>query len=205
MSEAPVLHERDLLVLVKLLGMLGTENPHERAAAGAKVHAWVTSRGLEWNKLLIPDEPPEVEVSVNVGGRRPASGPAWGSKPAGGNGKGGAGASSAYASGPPFTTAQAAYAAHSQQQAAAAAAAQRAAQAASQGVAPGHPWANGPAWGHLVEEMLAKHAAKLKGDREAVFLADQLARAKLYGSSTRISEKQQAWLRDILGRAGLTW
>ena len=49
-----VLHERDLLVLVKLLGMLGTENPHERAAAGAKVHAWVTSRGLEWARVADP-------------------------------------------------------------------------------------------------------------------------------------------------------
>ena len=197
-AQQPILHERDLLVLVKLLAMLGTENPHERAAAGAKVHAWVTQRGLEWGKLLIPEEPPEVEVSVSVGGARatrPASASAYASGPYT--------QASPFSSGPgvgggaqaPFATAQAAYAA---QQA-------RAAHSASQGAAQGHPWANGPAWGKLVEDMLANHADKLKGDREVTFLSDQLARAKAYGSTVRISEKQLAWLRDILGRAGLTW
>jgi len=45
-GEAPVLHERDLLVLAKMLGMLGTSNDAERSVVGAKVHAWVTQRGV---------------------------------------------------------------------------------------------------------------------------------------------------------------
>lgn len=170
MSE-PVVTERDLLVLAKLLAMLGTENPHERAAFAAKAHAWVTQRGMEWAKLLIPPEPPEVEVSVNVGGRPSASssrpphqGNGAAQKPAGGPQAGG----------------------HSNS-------------------ATGHNWARGPAWGPLVEEMLARHAAKLKGDREATFLTDQLGRAMLYGNGVRMSDKQEAWLRDILGRVALTW
>jgi len=206
MSEAPVLHERDLLVLCKLLGMLGPENPHERAAAGAKVHAWVTQRGLEWHALLIPDEPPEVEVEVNVGGRRATAG----AKPAGGNGKGG-GVGGSY---------QQAYGAHSQQQAAQAAATQQAAsyaamrqqavhaaRSAPQGGAQGQSWGHTtfPAWKVLAEKMLKDHPNLLKGSKENQFLADQIARALQYGSTVRISEKQQAWLRDILGRAGLTW
>lgn len=169
MSEAPVLHERDLLVLAKMLGMLGTSNDAERSVVGAKVHAWVTQRGVVWADLLVPPEPPEVEVSVNVGGR-PAA--------AAGNGQ-----------------------AH--------AAPQRPAQGAQgpqhSNSATGHNWARGPAWGPLAEAMLASHADKLRGDRELTFLSDQLGRAMMYGASTRISDKQEAWLRDILSRAGLTW
>jgi hypothetical protein len=160
MSEAPILHERDLLVLAKMLGMLGTSNDAERSVVGAKVHAWVTQRGVVWADLLIPPEPPEVEVSVNVGGRP-------------------------------------------------AAASQRPAQASHAAPPPSQPaphnWASGPAWGPLAETMLAQHADRLKGDRERTFLADQLGRAMLYGAGTRISDKQEAWLRDILGRASLTW
>jgi hypothetical protein len=167
MSEAPVLHERDLLVLAKMLGMLGTSNDAERSVVGAKVHAWVTQRGVVWADLLIPPEPPEVEVSVNVGGR-PAA--------AAGNG---------------------------------AAAPQRPAQAPGGSGGPfpppPHNWASGPAWGSLVEAMLQLHGHKLKGDRETTFLADQMKRAMMYGNGTRLSDKQEQWMRDILGRAGLTW
>jgi hypothetical protein len=169
MSEAPVLHERDLLVLAKMLAMLGTSNDAERSVVGAKVHAWVTQRGVVWADLLIPPEPPEVEVKVNVGGR-PAA--------AAGNGQ-----------------------AH--------AAPQRPAQAPPgpqhSNSATGHNWARGPAWGALAEQMLAQHADRLKGDRERTFLADQLSRAMTFGNGVRISDKQEAWLRDILGRASLTW
>jgi hypothetical protein len=71
--------------------------------------------------------------------------------------------------------------------------------------ATGHNWARGPAWGALAEQMLAQHADRLKGDRERTFLTDQLSRAMTFGNGVRISDKQEAWLRDILGRAGLTW
>ena len=154
--------ERDLLVLVKLLGMLGSENPHERAAFGAKAHAWVAQRGLEWSKLLIPPEDEPVTVEVNVGGKKAAS----------------AGPHASTSGGPSASGANG---------------------------APAHNWASGPAWGPLAEQMLANHADRLKGDRETTFLTDQVARAMKYGNGTRVSDKQEAWLRDILGRAGLTW
>jgi hypothetical protein len=165
MSGAPVLHERDLLVLAKMLAMLGTSNDAERSVVGAKVHAWVTQRGVIWADLLIPPEPPEVEVSVNVGGRPAGHTPHPG----------------------PQRPAQAAHAAPPPSQ-----------------PAP-HNWASGPAWGPLVEAMLQLHGHRLKGDREVTFLADQMKRAMMYGNGTRISDKQEAWLRDILGRASLTW
>jgi len=164
MSEAPILHERDLLVLAKMLAMLGTSNDAERSVVGAKVHAWVTQRGVVWAELLVPPEPPEVEVKVNVGGR-PAAAP---QRPA----------QASHAAPPPSQ--------HSNS-------------------ATGHNWARGPSWGALVEQMLAQHADRLKGDRERTFLTDQLGRAMTYGNGVRISDKQEAWLRDILGRAGLTW
>jgi len=160
MSEAPVLHERDLLVLAKMLAMLGTSNDAERSVVGAKVHAWVTQRGVVWADLLVPPEPPEVEVSVNVGGR-PAAAPQRPAQP------------------PPGPQ-------HSNS-------------------ATGHNWARGPAWGALVEVMLSTHVGALKGDRERTFLADQLGRAMQYGAGTRLSDKQEQWMRDILGRASLTW
>lgn len=154
--------EKDLLVLAKLLGMLGTDNPHERAAFAAKAHAWVSQRGLQWVELLVPPEGAPVEVEVNVGGRKTASAGPGHAPPGNGASPGANGA----------------------------------------GV---HNWARGPAWGSLVEEMLANHTAHLRGSRENSFLADQLARAMQYGNSTRLSDKQEGWLRDILGRAGLTW
>src|SRR5678815_3424096 len=161
MSEAPVLHERDLLVLAKMLGMLGTSNDAERSVVGAKVHAWVSQRGVVWADLLIPPEPPEVEVSVNVGGR-PAA--------ASGNGQAHAApqrpAQAPGGSGGPFPP-------------------------------PPHNWAPGPAWGPLVEAMLQLHGHKLKGDREVAFLTDQMGRGMKYGNGTRLSDKQEAWMRDI--------
>jgi hypothetical protein len=172
MSEAPVLHERDLLVLAKMLGMLGTSNDAERSVVGAKVHAWVTQRGVIWADLLIPPEPPEVEVSVNVGGR-PAAAPQRPTQPPPGAGNG---------SGP------------------------RPAQAPPGG-SGGQSWGHTtfPGWKVLAEKMLKDHAPLLRGTKENQFLADQIARALQYGNGVRISDKQEAWLRDILGRASLTW
>lgn len=155
-----VIQERELLVLVKMLGMLGSDQAGERAAAAAKVDAWVKQRGLAWAELLIPPEDAPVEVEVKVGGRKTASaGPP-----------------------PPGNTYQ---------------------------VPPGaggvHDWSRGPAWGSLVEEFLSSHTGHLRGDRELNFMVDQLDRAGKYGNSTRLSDKQENWMRDILGRAGLTW
>ena len=188
----PVILERDLLVLAKMLGRLGTDNPHERAVAGAMIHAWVTQRGLEWAKLLIPPEDAPIEVKVDVGGARPQA-------------KGGA--YSAYASGPytqasPFSQQPGA----AQQQAyAQSAAAQAAANAQTMAGQQAYDWSRGPAWGKLVQAMLRDHKDRLRGDRELTFLADQLQRARTFGNSTRVSDKQEQWLRDILGRAGFTW
>ena len=180
MNDQPVLHERDLLVLAKMLAMLGTSNDAERAVVGAKVHAWVTQRGVVWADLLVPPEPPEVQVRVDVGGR-PAAGPSY--------------------RGMDTAAADAVRAAR--------AAAQKPAQPPPgpqhSNSATGHNWARGPAWGALAEQMLANHADRLKGDRERTFLTDQLSRAMTFGNGTRISDKQEAWLRDILGRASLTW
>lgn len=134
--------DKDLALLVKLLGMLGSDNPHERAAFGARADAWVRERGLTWEALLLPA----------------AQEPARGGRAASGN-----------------------------------------------GAAPPRDWASGPAWGPLVADVLVNHPDLLRGDRELSFLESQLARAIQYGSSTWISEKQELWLRDILGRAGLTW
>lgn len=174
------IQEKDLQVLAKLLGMLGSENPHERAAFGAKAHAWVSQRGLAWSELLIPPEDAPVEVEVSVGGQKTAhatpSGGATRSPPP-----------------PPHNPHRPGFAQ---------------AQAASQGQTPG-----GQSWGHtqfppwkaLAEKMLKDHAPLMRGSKENAFLADQIARALQYGMAVRVSDKQEAWMRDILGRAGLTW
>ncbi len=147
MPPLPVLR-KDLLVLAKMLGMLGTASDHERAVVGAKVNAWIMQRGLVWADLLIPPEP------ASAAPQRPAQAPP----------------------GPQHSNS-----------------------------ATGHNWARGPAWGALAEQMLAQHADRLKGDRERAFLTDQMGRGMKYGNGTRISDKQEQWMRDILGRAGLTW
>src|SRR5215471_5410073 len=63
------LKERDLELLVKFLGLLGSDQVGERAAAALKVHEWAVARGVSWREMLIPDEPEEVPVEVSVGKR----------------------------------------------------------------------------------------------------------------------------------------
>lgn len=50
----PALTEDELVRLVKLLRMLGTEYDGERAAFGWKIHQLVASRKADWDDLLRP-------------------------------------------------------------------------------------------------------------------------------------------------------
>ena len=68
----------ELARLVKLLGMLGSAHPGERAAAALKASEWVRDHSTTWAALLEPPEPNAV-VSVSVGeppAPRPAPPPA---------------------------------------------------------------------------------------------------------------------------------
>src|SRR6185369_16217663 len=56
--------ERELEVLVKMLGMLGAATVGERAAAALKVSSWVKDRGLAWSDVILPPPPPPVTVRV---------------------------------------------------------------------------------------------------------------------------------------------
>jgi hypothetical protein len=156
--------ERELQVLVKMLGLLGSDQAGERAAAALKVDQWVRTRGLDWSELLIPPEPEPEPVAVRVTDAPfdVTSGTAA------------------------FTQAQAAAKAH-----------WAAAQAAAQAV-PGLDWVP------QAESLLLMQPQVLRGSGERLFLESQIQRAKLYGPRMRLSDKQRAWLADILARVGFT-
>lgn len=141
MADAVQITEDDVRRLAKMLGLLGSSQVGERAAAALKAHEWVQSRGLAWEELLIP--PDLGAVVVTVGGQAPPP------------------QASVYTPMPP--------------------------------------------WAALCAQFLLNFAHLARGTRELGFLQSQVDRAQTYGLSARLSEKQEAWLRDILGRAGLTW
>jgi hypothetical protein len=155
--------ERELQVLVKMLGLLGSDQAGERAAAALKVDQWVKTRGLSWSELLIPPEEPE-PVAVRV-------------------------TDSPYgADTSPFTHSRAAAFAQANQ-----AAQQTYAAAAAR-----------PDWVAHAEAVLLLQPQVLRGSGERNFLESQIQRAKLYGHGVRLSDKQRAWLADILARVGFT-
>jgi cell division protein FtsB len=57
------MQRRDLTRLVRILGLLGSDQPGERAAAAMQAHKLVTSLGLSWTELL---DPPPKEVKKVV-------------------------------------------------------------------------------------------------------------------------------------------
>ena len=71
---------------------------------------------------------------------------------------------------------------------------------------PPPPWAPPrPPWAPLIEAFQAQFPHMLRGSKEQDFVQAQLSRSLAYGLRTTLSDKQEAWLRDILARAGLTW
>jgi len=205
-KSAVTVTEAEVLQLTKILRLLASDQVGERAAAALKAHAWVQARGLDWETLLLPEPPPPPQVSVSVGGQ-------------------GHEALQAKAL---MTQATALLReAQDKQQAAEYCqrvaedmrrdaerklaelrAAQLAASVAGGGaspVRPIQPAANQPAWGALVDQMLADHELLIRSPKERQFLLDQQERALRYGGSARLTERQEAWLRAILQRVGLTW
>jgi len=210
------LKERDLELLVKFLGLLGSDQVGERAAAALKVHELAVARGVSWREMLIPDEPDEVPVEVSVGKRT--------------NGR-----AHFYSPAPPFQQAnpfagqaaqQAAQQAYGHQQNAyhpshyggsqagglAGGLGGAASGLGGVGGAPGPqppppaPWPPGsPAWAPLASEFLQQHAHLTRSPKELQFVLDQVQRARSYAAKTMLSQKQEDWLRDILSRAALTW
>jgi len=151
----------------------------------------VKDRGLAWSDVILPPPPPPVTVRVR------GEGDSW-------------------------MNSMAQMAAQAQAREAAAQAMAQAAQARAQAQAQAQAWraqaqppsssftaapqaAQGPPWQGPAGVMAAQHTNLLKGSKEAEFLNSQLARAQAYGTAVRLSVKQEAWLRDILGRAGLGW
>ncbi len=57
------MQRRDLTRLIRILGLLGSDQPGERAAAAMQAHKLVTSLGLSWSELL---DPPPREVKKVV-------------------------------------------------------------------------------------------------------------------------------------------
>jgi len=57
------MQRRNLTKLVRILGLLGSDQPGERASAAQAAHRLVTSLGVTWMELL---EPPPAEVKTKV-------------------------------------------------------------------------------------------------------------------------------------------
>lgn len=209
--------ERDVLTLAKMLGLLGSDQVGERAAAALKAHQWVVSRGLAWKEVLLPEA---AGVSVRVKGeqdevtalradvvrltRELASAKAviraQEARAADLQGHAAVQASP-YANMGGLGQQYAYQNAAAQQAAYNSALNQRAAQQAYAG--PGALVQ--PPWLNMARDFLANHQDKLKGSRELDFLTSQIQRGTQFGARTKVSPAQEAWLSDILGRAGFVW
>lgn len=209
--------EAQVTQLVKMLRLLGSDQMGERAAAAAKVHAWVQAKGLDWKEMLLPEEVlPQVTVKV-----------------------GGVDIQAKQLQGEVDQLRQrlaieqrtrldvelrlgdALQKADT---------ADRKLQELRDAVrrqppAPHNPHKPGFAqaqaaheafhivvddldaipWVAHAQAVLDDHPELLRSPREVQFLRDQIARAQTYGAQMRISDRQDAWLRAILGRAGITW
>jgi hypothetical protein len=66
---ALALSDDDLSKLAKLLRMLGSSFDGERAAAGQKIHDFVTTRDVDWDELLRPRRVQAVVVQAPSGPR----------------------------------------------------------------------------------------------------------------------------------------
>jgi hypothetical protein len=58
-----------LTLLVRMLGMLGTNNDHERAVVGRKIDTLVKAEGATWPELLAP-KPAQAVATVPAGPRQ---------------------------------------------------------------------------------------------------------------------------------------
>ena len=65
------LEARELARLVKLLGMLGSDQPGERAAAALKADQWVKAHGVSWQALLTPPKSPPAVRRPRAAPRKP--------------------------------------------------------------------------------------------------------------------------------------
>lgn len=165
--------ERDVLVLAKMLGLMGSDQVGERAAAALKAHQWVMSRGLSWKEVLLPEGAPQ--VAVRVKGQQDE------------------------------VTALRADVVRLTRELASAKAVIRAQEATVHMKPQAYQQTVQPPWLNMARDFLANHQDKLKGSRELDFLTSQIARATQYGARTKVSPAQEAWLSDILGRAGFVW
>jgi hypothetical protein len=199
--------EAEVLQLTKILRLLASDQVGERAAAALKANAWVQARGLDWQTLLLPEPPPPPKVSVSVGGQshetlqaealmRQATALLREARDKRQEAE--------YCQGVAEEMRR-----DAERKLAELRAAQLAASVAGVGVSPVRPVpvaaANQPAWGALVDQMLADHAPLIRSPKERQFLLDQQERALRYGGSARLTERQEAWLRAILQRAGMDW
>lgn len=202
--------EKEVLTLAKLLGLLGSDQMGERAAAALKAAQWVKQRGVSWKEVLLPEGPPVVQVQVKgapstedmlraeiTGWRQRVAALQHELDTARGTirsleAKAASQAASSQASGGPYgprygsggwTAAQA-----------------QAASGAAQAAAAG-----GPAWLGLAQDFMTHHAGLLRGSKEQGFLQSQIDRGVQYGDRVRVSDAQEKWLRDILSRAGMSW
>lgn len=189
----------ELARLIRLLGKMGSDSDAEALAAAKFAVKWVAEHQTDWTALLVP-EPDSGVVSVAVGNAAAAEK---------------AEADLAYQMGFDAGLAEGAKRTHAAAMAAANLHAAQTAAAHSQWVPFGGSLNStgpvqaqtaplgGAGW-QAVALAILDHAKTvpgvLRGAREEQFLRDILAR----GFRT-LTQAQEQWLRDIAGRAGMTW
>jgi hypothetical protein len=60
------MQKRELARLIRILGLLGSDNPGERASAAKAAHDFISKHNLDWNAILTaPDKRRTREVGVD--------------------------------------------------------------------------------------------------------------------------------------------
>lgn len=196
-AEPAPIPEEELGRLIRILGMLGSASAGERAAAALKAAEWVKAHQTDWQTLLLPPVVVNPVVSVGVGDvPRPA--PQKPVQPA-----------QAYPSPYAPNVAAAVQAAMAQQAAVhnpyTGGLGNSYAQAGwtnfnTVGNVAGIPAGAQPNWQTAAVAVLTHFTSVLKGPKELDFVKSLLARGW-----PKLTDKQADWLRDICGRAGLSW
>lgn len=210
---APDITLDELERLIRLLGMLGSLHDGEVVAAARFAVRWLAEKGTDWRSLLTPpEEMPVVGVGVADEARvlrdeiarlrREMAQAEVREKAAYRKGVGdGLKTMAAQVK----AQAQPSLAALGQQWASMAAQPQAplsagAAQATPVNAPGVNPWPAG-GWQHVAWELLESTVPGIfRGAREREFVSDVLGRG-----FPRLTSAQETWLRDIAGRAGMSW
>jgi len=180
-NDPPPITAADLERLIGLLGMMGSAHDGEAENARRLANAWVAKHKVDWRTLLLLEVPAQ---TVSVGGNKLT----WQQEAA----------MAGWTDPTESARLQSEVIAAHDKARAAEAEARAARLAASGGAAPTGVMAS---WRDAAQSVMDYYPHVLRGTRESDFLTSRLSNRRW----ATLTPAQEQWMRDICGRAGLSW